>query len=154
MMNHPELFKYRGLPTGLVDIFVPYHDIDSMEVVWHGHYIKYFEIARCAVLKVIDYDYPQMKSSGYVWPVVDIRSRFILPVKYGDELQVAAIIAEWEMRLLIKYLAINKASQRVVTRGQSVQVPVCMQTMSMAFGCPDLLKQKIESWKKSCELSE
>ena len=130
---------------------MPFHDVDVMEVVWHGNYIKYFEIARCSVLRMIDYDLPQMKTSGYAWPIVDLRSRFILPVTYGDQLQVAAIIVEWDLRLLIKYLVIKKTGKRVIARGQSIQVPLDMKTMSMTFGCPDLLKKKIETWQKSCQ---
>ena len=149
-MHHPELAKYHGLPFSLVDVSVAWHDVDAMDVVWHGNYAKYFEIARCSVLRTLDYDIPQMKASGYAWPVVDFRSRFILPLTYGDELEVAAIVVEWELRLLVKYLIINKTSQRVVTRGQSIQVPLDTRTMSMTFGCPDVLKQKIDSWKKSC----
>ena len=33
-----------------VEIEIPFHDVDMMEVAWHGHYVKYFEIARCALL--------------------------------------------------------------------------------------------------------
>ena len=149
-MTHTDLSKHHNLPTSLVEISVAFHDIDSMGVVWHGNYMKYFEIARCAVLQEIDYDFPQMKNSGYTWPIVDIRSRFVSPVRYGDKLEVIAIIAEWHMRLLIKYLIINKTSQQVMTRGQSVQVPLDMKTMTMAFGCPDLLQEKIDVWQKSC----
>jgi acyl-CoA thioester hydrolase len=50
---------------------VPFHDVDVMEVVWHGYYVKYFELARCALLRRIDYDYPQMRASGYAWPVAE-----------------------------------------------------------------------------------
>ena len=148
-MKLTELSRHRGLPTSLVEILVAFHDIDSMGVVWHGNYMKYFEIARCAVLREIDYDLPQMKNSGYAWPIVDIRSRFVSLVRYGDKLEVTAIIAEWHMRLLIKYLVINKTSQQVATRGQSVQVPLDMKTMTLAFGCPDLLQEKIDDWQKS-----
>ncbi len=155
MKNRSELKRYQNLPMSTVDLSVAFHDVDALEVVWHGNYIKYFEIARCSVLEAINYDYPQMKASGYAWPIVDIRSRFVLPVQYGEQLQVTAIILEWELRLLIRYLVINKKSQRVVTRGRSVQVPLKMKTMSMEFGCPELLKQKIESWIEnnisSCE---
>ena len=150
MMKHPELSQYHKVPVSVVDISVAFHDVDAMEVVWHGNYFKYFEIARCSVLQKIDYDFPQMKSSGYAWPIVDIRSRFVSPLTYGDELEVAAIIVEWELRLRIKYLVINKASQCVAARGQSIQVPLDIKTMSMKFGCPDFLKQKIEAWKKTC----
>ena len=31
-------------------ILVPFFDVDTMHVVWHGHYIKYLEVARCALL--------------------------------------------------------------------------------------------------------
>jgi acyl-CoA thioester hydrolase len=34
-----------------VDLEIPFHDVDMMQVVWHGHYAKYFEIARCALLE-------------------------------------------------------------------------------------------------------
>ena len=37
------------LPEAEIIIRVPFHDVDLMEVVWHGHYAKYFEIARCAL---------------------------------------------------------------------------------------------------------
>lgn len=28
-------------------IDVPFFDVDSMNIAWHGHYVKYLEIARC-----------------------------------------------------------------------------------------------------------
>jgi acyl-CoA thioester hydrolase len=50
---------------------IPFHDVDMM--VWHGHYAKYFEIAR-RLLEQIDYNYPQTRDSGYAWPVIDSES--------------------------------------------------------------------------------
>ena len=40
-----------------VIIEVPFHDVDTMNVVWHGHYLKYFEIARCKLLDQFHYNY-------------------------------------------------------------------------------------------------
>ncbi len=62
-----------------VDVEVPFHDVDAMNVAWHGHYVKYFEIARCALLRRFDYDYPQMQASGYLWPIVDCHLKYIRP---------------------------------------------------------------------------
>ena len=56
--------------TASVDVEVPFHDVDAMQVAWHGHYVKYFELARCALLRRFDYDCPQMQTSGYLWPIV------------------------------------------------------------------------------------
>ena len=59
-----------------VTITVPFHDLDPMGVVWHGNYARYLEIARCALLDLIGYNYLQMRESGYAWPVVDMRLKF------------------------------------------------------------------------------
>jgi acyl-CoA thioester hydrolase len=53
-----------------------FHDLDPMQIVWHGNYMRYFETARTALLGLIDYDYPQMVASGYAWPVVDFRIKY------------------------------------------------------------------------------
>ena len=50
-----------------------------MEVVWHGHYVKYLEIVRGVLLDSIDYNYAQMKASGYLWPVIDLHLRYVAP---------------------------------------------------------------------------
>ncbi len=147
-LSHPALKKYQEHPIGIVEISVPFHDVDIMEVVWHGNYLKYFEIARCKALQIIDYDFAQMKESGYAWPIVDIRSRYTSPVKYGDSLYVIAVIVEWDIRLLLKYFVINKSDLNVVTKGQSIQVPIETSSMSMNFGCPDILSEKIRIWKR------
>ena len=34
-----------------VEVEVEFQDVDPMGVAWHGHYLKYFERARCALLR-------------------------------------------------------------------------------------------------------
>jgi acyl-CoA thioester hydrolase len=83
-------------------IEVPFHDVDVMQVAWHGHYVKYFEIARCVLLDKIDYNYPQMKTSGYAWPVIDLRVRYAQPLRFRQTVRVIAKLVEWENRLKIE----------------------------------------------------
>ena len=52
-----------------VEIVIPFHDIDSAGMAWHGHYAKYFEVARCALLDSFNYGYGAMRESGFMWPV-------------------------------------------------------------------------------------
>ena len=56
-----------------IEVVPPFFDIDSMDVVWHGHYVKYLELARCALLEKFDYGYVRMRESGFAWPIVDLR---------------------------------------------------------------------------------
>ena len=32
---------------------VQFFDVDSMDIMWHGHYVKYLEMARCQFLEEI-----------------------------------------------------------------------------------------------------
>ena len=65
--------------VGEISLSPAFHDCDPMNVVWHGNYFKYLEISRCALLSRYDYDYPQMLESGYLWPVVDARVKYVRP---------------------------------------------------------------------------
>jgi len=126
-----------------VDLEIPFHDVDMMEVVWHGHYAKYFEIARCALLETIDYNYPQMRDSGYAWPVIDLRVRYIKPAVFGQKITVNAAIVEWENRLKIDYQITDKPTGVRLVKGHSIQVAVDMETMTMCFESPRILFDKL-----------
>jgi acyl-CoA thioester hydrolase len=39
--------------AGEVELEVPFFDLDPMNIVWHGNYVKYLEVARCALLETI-----------------------------------------------------------------------------------------------------
>jgi acyl-CoA thioester hydrolase len=126
-----------------IDLEIPFHDVDMMEVVWHGHYAKYFEIARCALLEKINYNYPQMRDSGYAWPIIDLSIRYAKPALFGQIITVNACIVEWENRLKINYLITDKLTNLRLTKGYSVQVAVNMQTREMCFESPKVLFEKL-----------
>ena len=126
-----------------VEIEVPFHDVDVMRVAWHGHYVKYLEIARCALLDKIDYNYPQMEESGYGWPVIDLRIRYAHPLFFQQKISVTATLVEWENRLKIKYLIEDAATGKRLTKGYTVQVAVDMKSREMLFESPGVLYAKL-----------
>lgn len=120
-----------------------FHDLDPMNIVWHGHYVKYLELARCALLARFNYDYPQMRDSGYAWPVVDMRLKYIGPIEFAQEVAVRAEIVEWENRLKIDYLIRDVATGARLNRAHTIQVAVDMQTRQMQYVCPPVLWQRL-----------
>jgi acyl-CoA thioester hydrolase len=126
-----------------VEIRIPFHDVDLMGVAWHGHYSKYFEVARCSLFDQIDYNYAQMKNSGYAWPVIDMRIRYPKPAVFNQDVIVRARIVEWENRLKIDYLIRDKSSKARITRGYTVQVAVDMASEEMCMESPPVLLQKL-----------
>ncbi len=122
-----------------VEIRVPFHHVDPLDVVWHGHYVEYFELARAALLDQIGYNYRQMRDSGYAWPVVELFIRYASPLHYGQRGRVRAELVEWETRLKIEYAVRDAATARRLTAGHSVQVAVQIATGEMCFASPDVL---------------
>src|SRR5690606_30293015 len=107
-----------------------------MEGVWHGNYVKYLELARCALLARFDYDYPQMRDSGFMFPAVDMRLTYVAPALFGQKLRIRAEITEWENRLRIDYLIRDAATGRKVNQAHTIQVAVSIATREMQFVCP------------------
>lgn len=126
-----------------VEIDVPFFDVDLMEIVWHGHYLKYFEVARCVLLDKIGYGYMAMRDSGYTWPVIDLRVRYVKPAKFGQKIIVHADICEWENRLKMSYLIVDKKTGSRLTRGHTCQVAVEIATEEMCYESPAILWEKL-----------
>jgi acyl-CoA thioester hydrolase len=120
-----------------------FHDLDPMEVVWHGNYVKYLELARCALLQRFDYDYPQMRDSGYLWPIVDMRTKYVRSARFGQRLKVRAQIVEWENRLKIEYQVRNAATGRVLNKAYTIQVALEIASRQMQYVCPRILWDKL-----------
>ena len=135
--------RKRGIYGVNINVKVPFFDIDMMEVVWHGHYVKYLEEARCALLDSLDYAYPAMQESGYSWPVIDLQLRYMQPATFGQRLTVRAELVEWENRLKIHYLIQDAATGARLTRASSTQVAVSISTREMQLVSPPCLVQAI-----------
>lgn len=126
-----------------VEVVPAFYDIDPMEIVWHGHYVKYLEVARTALLARFGYDYPRMRASGYAWPIVDMRLKYVRPAELGQRLIVRAEILEWENRLRIAYLIRDAASGRKLTQASTIQVAVDLATREMLYVCPPVLWERL-----------
>lgn len=137
----------RGAPPSKwwaeVEIDVQFFDLDPMNIVWHGNYVKYLEIARCALLDKIGYNYLQMKESGFMWPVIDVNLRYIGSAVFGQRLRLRAELVEWENRLKVDYLITDAASGKRLTRASTTQVAVDIATGEMCFASPDILFEKL-----------
>ena len=127
-----------------VELLIPFHDCDPMQIVWHGHYIKYLEIARCELLDKFDYGYEKMRQSGYSWPVVEVRLKYVKPAQFGDKVFVHARMTEWEHRIKVSYEIINAKTQARLSKGYTVQVAVDLSTNEMCFESPPIALEKFK----------
>jgi acyl-CoA thioester hydrolase len=136
--------RSKGVLHTDTEILVPFFDVDSMNVVWHGHYVKYLEVARCALLDKIGHNYSAMSDSGYAWPVIDLQLRYVRGAVFGQKLNVRANLVEWENRLKINYLISDVETGERLTRAVSVQVAVSMHNREMQLASPKVFTDAVE----------
>ena len=126
-----------------IELQPAFYDLDPMDIVWHGHYVKYLELARCALLERFEYGYPQMRDSGYAWPVVEMHLKYVRSASYGQRIKVRAEITEWENRLRIDYLLRDALSGERMNKAYTVQVAVDIATREMQYVCSLVLLERL-----------
>lgn len=131
------------MKTAEVIIDVPFFDVDAMQVVWHGNYVKYLEVARCELLRSFNYDYLDMQASGYMWPIVDLSVKYVGSALFARKIKVQARLKEWENRLRIDYLITDVESGKKLTKASTIQVAIDLSTMQMCFESPAVLFDKL-----------
>ncbi|MCO7570279.1 acyl-CoA thioesterase [Pseudomonas protegens] len=135
--------RSKGVIHADTQVLVPFFDVDTMHVVWHGHYVKYLEVARCALLDKLGHNYNQMLESGYAWPVIDLQLRYVRGAVFGQTLNVRASLVEWENRLKINYLITDLATGERLTRASSVQVAVEIASREMQLASPKVFTDAV-----------
>ncbi len=129
--------------TSEVIIKIPFQDVDIMGVVWHGNYLRYFEESRAALLDKIDYGYFAMKESGYAWPIVDVRVKYIKPLTLHQLVRVRAKLIAYECNLKLEYEIYDACSGERTTRGTTTQVALDMRNNEMCYVTPGVLLDKL-----------
>lgn len=135
------------------DMEVPFFDVDSYRIVWHGNYPKYFEIARCQLLEEIGFPYEKMEETGYFFPVIDLHTKYVKPILFKQSISVHATLKSWEHKLVIDYLIRDQQTEEKLTKGRTQQVAVLMPEHITQFQSPRELVDKIESRLSDIEKS-
>lgn len=126
-----------------IEFQVPFFDVDSMHIAWHGHYAKYFELARCQLLDELGHDYDAMAASGFSWPIVDLRVRYMRSLTFKQWVRVTATLKQWDQQLRIAYRVRDRDSGTSLARGSTLQVPVEIASGQRYPGTPDAVREAL-----------
>ncbi len=127
-----------------IEFDVDFFEVDSMKIVWHGNYINYFERARCALLSKIGYDYIEMEKSGYMYPVTEVKCKYVRSLKFGERCRAKAILVEWENMIKINFELYNAKTGLLTTKGSVSQMCIDGRTGETQFVCPECWTEKVE----------
>lgn len=124
-------------------ISVEFFDVDAMQIVWHGNYVKYLEVARCSLLDKIGFGYKTMVEEGYVFPIATVNLKYINSLKFGEKAVVKSYLVEYENCIKIKYEIYN--SEGILsTKAETTQIAFNNKTNESEFSCPKCFVDKVK----------
>lgn len=107
-----------------VELEVPFHDVDALHVVWHGHYYKYFEIARTALMRANNLAELSVVGMGYTLFVIETKCRHIAPLRLADRFRVTARVEDVDHRVHVSYRIHNLSQDRRCAKGYTMLATV------------------------------
>jgi len=78
----------------VVPIRPRYGEVDAMGVVYHAHYLVYFDVGRTEWMRAAGIPYAGLEARGYRLVVVDVGLRYLKPARYDEELSIATRVTE------------------------------------------------------------
>ena len=125
-----------------VRISVPFFDLDPMQIVWHGNYLNYFEIARAALFEHHGVDlYSYYEREKIIFPIIRTATKHIFPLKHRDEIIVKATLADAHIKLVVDFEIRRVDDGSVCARGRTEQVAVKTPEMETLFSLPADIRQ-------------
>lgn len=113
----------KGILVNRTDIQVRFSEVDSMKVVWHGHYVKYFEDGREAFGAQYGVAYLDFFAQGILVPLVRLEVDFKRFLKIGEKATIETRYVDSKAaKFKLAYTLYNSDTQEVVATGKSTQV--------------------------------
>lgn len=127
-------------------IRVRYSETDQMNVVYHGNYAQYFEVARAEAIREMGITYKEMEEMGIVMPIVELHTKFLRPAVYDDLLTIKTQLRELPKNHRIEFHhEVYNESGKLLTVGRIVLYFLDAKTMARTV-MPDTLIKHLEPY--------
>ena len=67
---------------------VIYGDTDTMGIVYHANYLRWFEMGRNELFRYLGMPYKQVEEQGLTLPVSEVKCKYLTPARYDDVISV------------------------------------------------------------------
>lgn len=133
-----------SLYSSELEIKIPFYDLDPMNIVWHGNYIKYLEQARCKLFSDLNYTYVDMRDDFYAYPVAKMDVKYIKPAFFEQDIIIKTELIEIEPAMIIKYEIFDKQTKDKIFKATTMQIAVDTRTLKSIYNPPQRLIQALE----------
>lgn len=133
-----------------VELTVLFNEVDSMNVVWHGHYYKYFEAARSKFCQKYKIDMQDFINHKIIAPVSRTDCKYKSPLFYQDKITVKVICYHHEEPKLVFDYKIFNQKGLLTTVGRTEQL-FLDENFQLLFEQPPLINDFFKLMKERCQ---
>ncbi|MDR2008885.1 MAG: acyl-CoA thioesterase [Bacteroidales bacterium] len=129
------------------EIDIHFYDVDSVNIVWHGNYLKYLENGREAFGKKYGIGYMDIYNSGYVTPIVDLHVRYKGMLVYEDTAIIETrYVPTKSSKLIFEYTIYKKSDMSVIAEAESIQM-FLNRSGEIEYYTPDFYQEWKDRWQ-------
>lgn len=135
--------------TFSTEIVVRFNEADPLGIVWHGHYVRYFEDGREAFGQAFQLSYLDVYKQGYSVPIVSVQCDYKKSLRYGDKMVIeTSYHPTLAAKLHFTYKLYNAATRELVAKGSTMQVFLDLTGNNLQLVNPPFFS----AWKKKYDM--
>lgn len=128
-----------------IEVLIRFNEADPLGIVWHGHYIRYFEDGREAFGKKYGIGYMDFIKKDVVIPIVHTECNYKRSLRFGDSVRIESIYRPTEAaKIVFDYNLYKVADGSLVATGSTTQVFLEKETLNLLLNNPPFF----DDWKK------
>jgi len=133
-------------------IQVRFYEVDAYSVVWHGHYVGWFEVGRNELTEKFDMGPLQLKEKNLLAPVVELNCEYKFPATFGESLLVQTTMERTEVaKLIFHYRVLSQRDGKVLATGSTTHVLTDLKG-NLLYRVPPEVLERIESMRKHLDV--
>ncbi|MBU4561227.1 acyl-CoA thioesterase [bacterium] len=126
------------------EIRVRFNEVDHWGIVWHGHYISYFEMGRINLARKFALTPADFAQVGYTAPVIELKCQYKEPARNDEELIIHTTLERpSKAALTFKYQILRKRDKKLLVEGETTQV-LLDKKGELIFVIPEEIKKRID----------
>ena len=122
---------------------VDFCDVDLTGVMWHGNYCRYYEDARCQLLKKLGFSYKEIYDRNYQIPLVCLKIKYSRPCRFDQEIIITAELVKADHFLVIKYAIKDKETGKILSKAETKHAFYNSKKKRALINAPEFIAEKL-----------
>ena len=139
--------KHEGALTSRTTVRVRFSEVDSMNIMWHGHFVLLMEDGREDFGRTFGLDYHRIAEEGFYIPMVELNIRYHHSLHCDEQAIVETrFIPDEAAKICFEYTISRESNGDICATASTMQVFINRETGKLELNTPEFIKQWKERW--------